>query len=90
MEADFENTKIDIAHGSATSKQIEKLSLTVQQLTIDLNKLKEATERMNNNILILQAENKSLSFSVNLMDCRDYSQRWSLKFHGIKEENGKI
>ena len=71
----------------STSKQMEKLTSTVQQLTLDVKQQKHTLEVMKKEINLLQAENKTLK--ANIADCQSYSRRWSLKIHGVKEEDGE-
>ncbi|KAJ8003701.1 hypothetical protein DPEC_G00151050 [Dallia pectoralis] len=71
----------------STSKQMEKLTSTVQQLTMEVMQQKQTTEGMKDEIHALQAENKILK--PNIADCQRYSRNWSLKLHGVKEEDGE-
>lgn len=71
----------------STSKQMEKLTSTVEQLTLEVNQQKQTVDSMKNVIQKLKAENKALK--ADIADCQRYSRRWSLKVHGIKEEEGE-
>lgn len=70
-----------------TSKHLEKLSSTVQQLSLEMDQQKQSTTQMKSEISKLKAENKTLKASV--VECERYSRRWSLKIHGIREEDGE-
>lgn len=71
----------------STSRQMEKLTTTVQKLTLDVNQQKQTLESMKNVIHKLQAENKTLK--ADIADCQRYSRRWPVKIHGMKEEEGE-
>lgn len=67
-----------------TSKQIENLSFTVQQLVVDVGQHKEILKNTKQEIENLKKENRILREGV--ADCKRYSWRWALKLHGQKEE----
>lgn len=71
----------------STSKQMEKLTTTVQKLTVDVNQQKQTLESMKSVVSKLQTENKTLK--ADIADCQRYSRRWSLKIHGLREEEGE-
>ena len=52
-----------------------------------MNQQNQTLDSMKNVIQELQAENKALRAGI--ADCQRYSQRWSLKVHGVKEKDGK-
>ena len=66
---------------------MEKLTSTVQQLTLDVNQQKESLDIMKDVIQKLKAENKALK--TDIADCQRYSWRWSLNLHGVKEDEGE-
>lgn len=68
---------------NSTSKQMEKLTATVRQLTVDVHQQKQSLDSVQNEIVKLQAENKLLK--ENVAECQRYGRRWSLKVHGVKE-----
>ena len=67
---------------------MEKVTSTIQQLTLDVKQQKQTREGMTKEINILQAENNTLK--ANISDCQSYSRRWSLKVRGVREEDGDI
>lgn len=71
----------------ATSKQLEKLTSTVQQLTLDVNQQKQGLVNVEKVVQKLQEENQALKAEI--AECQRYSRRWSLKIHGVKEDEGE-
>ncbi len=69
----------------ATAKQIKSLTVTVQQLILDVGVHKEALNHLESEIHALRKENKSLKTSV--QECSRYSWKWCLKLHGIAEKD---
>ncbi len=57
----------------STSQQLEKLTSTVQWLTLGVNQQKQNLNSMKNMVHKLQAENKSLKAEIT--DCQSYSRR---------------
>ncbi|MEQ2188798.1 hypothetical protein GOODEAATRI_018627, partial [Goodea atripinnis] len=61
----------------STSMQMEKLTSTVQILTLeDLGDMKNIIQKLK-------------ALKINIADCRRYSRRRSLKLHGVNEEEGE-
>lgn len=67
-----------------TSKHVQKLSSTVEQLVVDVNRHKEILKHTEAVIEDLKKENHILRAGV--AECKRYSWRWALKLHGLKEE----
>ncbi len=63
----------------ATAKQIKSLTVTVQQLILDVGVHKEALH-LESEIHASRKENKS--FKTSVQECSRYSWRWCLKLHG--------
>lgn len=70
-----------------TSKQIQSLTATVQQLVVDVGIHKEALNHLESEIHSIRKENKSVKAS--LQDCSRYSWKWCLKLHGVADKDGE-
>ena len=67
-----------------TSQHIEKLSCTVEQLVVDINRHKDILKQNELEIEQLKKENRILKAGV--AENKRYSYRWTLKLHGVREE----
>nr|XP_033488804.1 serine/threonine-protein kinase rio2 [Epinephelus lanceolatus] len=68
---------------NASGENTSQLSM----VTLDVDQQKQTVDGMKNMIKKLQAENKTLKKDI--VDCQRYNRRWSLKVHGVKEEEGE-
>lgn len=67
---------------ATTSKRIGKLSSTVEQLFLDVERHKELLKNTEQEI-----ENRTLKAGIT--ECKHYSWRWALKLHGLKDETNE-